>query len=347
MSQISPPIRIVLVAAVAFLAAWMLVLRPKTEETPPPAPAATAPAKQPGTTAQSAAGKAVQAAANAKATAESAAKARAGETAAQTAPATTAAPQAARREVAAAKLGVDASALGSLPAGVRKALEARKIVVLGFFNRSALDDRLTKKQLQKVHRFHGRVYVHAAALRKVQRYQVITRGVDVSQTPSVVIIDRNFKAQLLTGYVDHVRVEQAIVDAMRRSNMPVVKSPVPAQGQRAVRHLRRQPAADVRARGAATTRARRARRLAPARPVRGAPDRAEGPEGLSRVQAKFVGDIKTFAAAFGALLAAVTRSRPRAKIIAVADKYDKPLAAADKRFDKLSRQHDMLACMYG
>src|SRR3954454_3763534 len=156
MSQISPPIRIVLVAAVAFLAAWMFFLRPKTEEIPPPAPAATtAPAKQPGTTAQSAAGKAVQAAANAKATAESAAQARAGETAT---PAATAAPGAATTTAptptAAQKLGVDATALATVPAGVRKAIEARKIVVLGFFNRDALDDRATRRQLKQVWTFH-------------------------------------------------------------------------------------------------------------------------------------------------------------------------------------------------
>lgn len=342
MSQISPPIRIVLVAAVAFIAAWMLFLRPKTEEIPPPAPAATAPAKQPGTTAQSAAGKAVQAAANAKATAESAAKARAGETAAQTAPATTAAPKAPAAKVAAAKLGVDASALASLPAGVRKALETRQIVVLGFFNRSALDDRLTKKQLQKVHRFHGRVYVHAAALRKVQRYQVITRGVDVSQTPSVVVIDRNFKAQLLTGYVDHVRVEQAIVDAMRRSNMPVVKTPYLRKvnalcGTYTANLTLTFEGVEDSPRSTIRTSARQFDRFAARLKALKAPKAYRG------FNAKIDADIQTFASAFGAL----GNAKSAKQIRAVSDKYDKPTAAAGKRFDKLSRQHDMLACMYG
>jgi hypothetical protein len=229
MSQISPPIRIVLVAAVAFLAAWMMFLRPKTEEVPPPAPAAsTAPAKQPGNTAQSAPGTAVQAAENAKATAESAAKARAGEaaepaaTAAPGAATTTAAPKPA--PTAAQKLGVDADALATLPTGVRKEIEARKIVVLGFFNRDALDDQATRKQLDKVWTFHGRASVHTAPISDVQRYQVITRGVDVAQSPSIVVIDRDRNAQLLTGFVDHVAIEQAVMDAMRRSGMPIVKS---------------------------------------------------------------------------------------------------------------------------
>ena len=46
-SQISPPIRIVLVAVIGLLAAWMLFLRPKTEPVPAPNPA---PATAPGVT---------------------------------------------------------------------------------------------------------------------------------------------------------------------------------------------------------------------------------------------------------------------------------------------------------
>jgi hypothetical protein len=344
MSQISPPIRIVLVAAVAFLAAWMLILRPKTEEIPPPAPAATAPAKQPGTTAQSAAGKAVQAAVNAKATAESAAKARAGETAAQTAPATAAAK--APAAAAAAKLGVDPAALASLPHGVRNALQARQIVVLGFFNRAALDDRQTKKQLGKVHRFHGRVYVHAASLQAVQRYQVITRGADVSQTPSIVVIDRKMKAQLLTGYVDHVRVEQAIVDAMRRSDMAVIKAPYLRKvnelcGTYASNLLVAwEPGIGDTSRSTLRGYSRQIDRFSARLSALKAPKAYRG------FKSKFAGDVKTISKGFSALSAAAD-AKSVTRILAVVDKYDKPVSAADKRFNKLSRQHDMLACMYG
>jgi hypothetical protein len=344
MSQISPPIRIVLVAAVAFLAAWMLFLRPKTEEIPPPAPAATAPAKQPGTTAQSAPGKAVQAAENAKATAEGAAKASAGEAAAQTAPATAAAK--APAAAAAAKLGIDAAALNTLPSGVRKALDARKIVVLGFFNPAALDDRLTKKQLKDVHRFHGRVYVHGAALKAVQRYQVITRGVDVSQTPSIVVIDRNMKAQLLTGYVDHVRIEQAIVDAMRRSDMAVVKSPylrkVNALCGTYAKNLlvAWEPGIGDTSRSSLHGYSRQIDRFSARLSALKAPKAYRG------FKSKFAGDVKTIATGFGALSAAADAKSVK-RILAVVDKYDKPVTRAENHFNKTSRQHDMLACMYG
>jgi hypothetical protein len=344
MSQISPPVRIVLVAVVAFLAAWMLFLRPKTEEIPPPAPAATAPAKQPGNTAQSAAGKAVQAAANAKATAESAAKARAGETPATSAPATTAAKPPAT--AAADKLDVDPTALASLPRGVSKALQARQIVVLGFFNRAALDDRLTKKQLEKVHRFHGRVYVHAASLKAVQRYQVIARGVDVSQTPSVVVIDRNLKAQLLTGFVDHVRIEQAVVDAMRRSGMAVVKTP----------YLRKvnalcgtyvsgfyaglEPGVDGSTRSSLAENTRSVDRFAARFGA------LKAPKGYKSFKARWLADLKLTSTADHAVLAAM-KGKSLKRIVAAVDRYEKPLNKADDRLVKTSRQHDMLACMYG
>ena len=65
MSQISPPIRILLVCAVAFMAAWMLFLRPKTDSGVPAAstPATTAttpPVEAGGDQATSLAGKAVE-----------------------------------------------------------------------------------------------------------------------------------------------------------------------------------------------------------------------------------------------------------------------------------------------
>jgi hypothetical protein len=352
MSQISPPIRIVLVAAVAFLAAWMFFLRPKAEEVPPPAPAAsTAVAKQPGNTAQSGPGKVVQAAENAAATAGTAAKASAGEAtstpAATTAAPTTAKAPAAKPAVSAAqKLGVDATALNSLPRDVRAAIVARKIVVLGFFNPEASDDRATKKQLEKVWKFHGRVAVHAAPISAVQRYQVITRGVDVSQSPSIVVIDRNRKAQLLAGFVDHIQVEQAIVDAMRRSGMAVVKthylrqvnalcgtyvdnlfvSTEPGTGATIRSYLRD----NKRVAGRFTARLRA----------------LSAPAGYRSFKSGIVGDLHVVTGYLAALDAAV-KAKSYTKVVSVVDHYEKPLTAAGKRFDKRARQHDMLACMYG
>ena len=40
-SQISPPVRILLIGAVVFLAAWFTLLRPKSETVPPPTTSTT------------------------------------------------------------------------------------------------------------------------------------------------------------------------------------------------------------------------------------------------------------------------------------------------------------------
>ena len=64
MSQISPPIRILLICAVAFMAAWMLFLRPKDDAGAPAAvtaaPATTPPVAAGGKKADGLAGKMVE-----------------------------------------------------------------------------------------------------------------------------------------------------------------------------------------------------------------------------------------------------------------------------------------------
>ena len=51
----------------------------------------------------------------------------------------------------------------------------------------------------------------------------LVNDLDVNQTPSVVVIDRNLKGKVLTGYVDTVAVNQAIADARRDSISPDIK----------------------------------------------------------------------------------------------------------------------------
>jgi hypothetical protein len=227
MSQISPPIRILVVCAVAFLAAWMLFLRPSTDAGTPAAetPATTAPPVEAGgDKAESLAGKAVEKANEATAAQDARAEelaGGAGETAAApqaaaTAPATatatttdTGAP--ARTELPSRK------ELETVPADVRRAFVKRQIVVLGVVSRKGADDHLVRKSLGKVDKLHGRVFVKTVPVQRISQYGSITRGTDLSQTPSVVIVDFGFKATTLAGWVDARTVEQGVVDAIRAS----------------------------------------------------------------------------------------------------------------------------------
>ena len=224
MSQISPPIRILLVSAVAFLAAWMLFLRPSTEAGAPaedtPVPTASQPVDAGGEQATSFAGKAVEKANDAKAEADAtsaridATSDSVGESApgTATAPAATAtqpaAPGAAAAKPAAAK------AAGGLPLRVLHAIGDRKVLVLLFWSPKSADDRAVRKALSGIDRHHGRVLAHATDIKRIAAYQQITRGADVEQSPTVVVVDRKRQVRTLVGYVDRTTIDQAVTDAL-------------------------------------------------------------------------------------------------------------------------------------
>jgi hypothetical protein len=215
-SQISPPIRILAVAALAVMGVYMLFLRPKTEVVPPAAPA---PNTQTSAPAVSKPGKAVEAAQNAvKATngqlqsEESVDGVDAGESAAATA--ATGTTTAKSGAAAAAAAGVD---LEGLPKPVARAIRKHKTLVLLFWNGKSADDKAVHKALKHVDRWDGRVYVGTASIKKIAKYGRIARGVDVEQSPTVVVADRKLHAETLVGYVDSLTIDQAVVDAFRNT----------------------------------------------------------------------------------------------------------------------------------
>jgi hypothetical protein len=228
MSQISPPIRILLVCAVAFLAAWMLFLRPKDDAGTPAAATPTAPSTRPvdagGAPADSLAGKAVEQANNATAAQDERAEQLAsgtGQTAADapSATATTAVTPAedAATSAAPGKLTDEVAEAGGLPVRVLRALAHRKVVVLLFWSPKATDDKRVRDALDGIDRHKGRVLAHATHVKKIAAYGQITRGADVEQSPTIVVVDRNRKVETLVGFVDRRAIDQAVTDALRNS----------------------------------------------------------------------------------------------------------------------------------
>jgi hypothetical protein len=216
-SQISPPIRIVLVAAIAFLGAYMLFLRPKDEVIPPAEPA---PNVQTGAPAVSQPGKVAEAAQGAVAAADGQLKQQesvdgvdAGEAAAgskttttKTSPSTTPpTPEAPSLDLA------------GLPKPIAKAIRHNKILVLLFWNRKSADDKAVHAALAHVDRWDGRVSVQSAPIKKISKYGRIARGVDVEQSPTVVVVDPQLRADTLVGYVDSDTIDQSVMDALRSS----------------------------------------------------------------------------------------------------------------------------------
>lgn len=210
-SQISPPIRIVLVLAVAVLGLYMLFLRPKEEVIPPAdAPvAAEGAVSEPGKVKEAAQG-AVEAANGQLAQQESVDGVQAGESAATGTTGATAA----KGSAAATPVSED---LKGLPKPVRQAIRNDKVLVLLFWNGKSVDDKAVRASLRKVDRWDGRVSVHVAPLEQISKYGQIARGVDVEQSPTIVIVDRDLKGETLVGYVDTTTIDQAVVDALRSS----------------------------------------------------------------------------------------------------------------------------------
>src|SRR3954468_1038087 len=207
MSQISPPIRIVFIAVVGLCAAYMLFFRPKPADTAAPtaAPAAATtpvPGEDPVAVRGSKAAAILEKAAGDK----QAAGAHNTKPVSQ-APAT------------------GRSQLAALPADVRRAVAHRKVIALLFYNNRSDDDKATRRALSHVDRFGGQVFIDAHWIKNVAPYEAITRGVDLRQSPTVVVVDRNLKAQTLVGFVDAEAIEQAVVDALLASGGSTVKKP--------------------------------------------------------------------------------------------------------------------------
>jgi hypothetical protein len=209
-SQISPPIRIFVVAVLGLMAAYMLVLKPKDEPIPLDTPAARSgqPAvSKPGKVADAA--KAAVGATNAKTEATESLSGSGSEPAAGTTPAA--------KSGAAAPAAKVSGKVDGLPGPVARAVDDRKVLVLLFWDRDSADDRAVRRQLRGVDRWDGEVRVHAAPAAKVSRYARITRGANVAQSPTTLVIDRNLKVTSLVGFVDTQSVDQAVLDALRNS----------------------------------------------------------------------------------------------------------------------------------
>ena len=204
MSQISPPIRIVLVVAVAFMAAYFVFLRPGTEPVAPaPAPASGFGNAVDAANETAAAGNVAPEDVSAK-TADPAAP-----PVAQTANGTVPAPS----KPAPSEAAKQDAELG-LPKSVATAVAKKKTLVMLFWNKRAYDDRAVRREVSHIDRRKGKVQVHVASINDVARYASITRGVNLEQSPTVVVV-KGETADALVGYVDRGTVNQSVSDVMR------------------------------------------------------------------------------------------------------------------------------------
>jgi len=200
MANLPRPMIGLLVATIAFFAVWTVALKPSSSSGPAsssssPAPAASQPkAAAPAHADASHASAPHATAAHASATSASASAAKA-KPAAKPAVKHTVSPQ--RRQ-----------------ALIENGLNHHKVLAILFFNPAAADDQAVKHELDEIPARGGKVVKLAVPLSELTRYPVITNQVQVTESPTLVLIDGQRKADLLTGYLDQLELSQRVSDAV-------------------------------------------------------------------------------------------------------------------------------------
>ena len=103
-----------------------------------------------------------------------------------------------------------------LPPAVDKALDAKKTVVLLFWNKKGVDDRSVKGSVDRLSRRGGEVAKFTDTVNNLSRYTRITSGVSVTTTPSIVVVNSRGQAEVLSGYSDYQTINQFVSNASRR-----------------------------------------------------------------------------------------------------------------------------------
>jgi hypothetical protein len=100
-----------------------------------------------------------------------------------------------------------------LPSDVARALNSKKVVVLFFYEPAASDDQATRAAVRAVRSAGGGVSLFQDTVAHISDYRRVVGALGISQSPAMVVIDRNRKAELLQGYLDSGTIRQTVRDA--------------------------------------------------------------------------------------------------------------------------------------
>ena len=103
-----------------------------------------------------------------------------------------------------------------LPSPVARALDAKKTVVVLFWNRGGIDDRSVKNAVDRLPRRGGKTAVFTDKVANLSNYTRITAAASVNQTPALVIVNPKGQAEVLNGYYDFQTIRQFVQNAARR-----------------------------------------------------------------------------------------------------------------------------------
>jgi|GEM_PF-7103037 len=203
MDQVSRPLLIVLASAVVLAALWLVALRPKDPDianTPAAPVTAIAKAKDAAAASDAANGK-LQAASGATEPTV-------------TEPAATAATPAQATVPAKPAASTAADNAKNRDAAVVRDMRSGKVVVMLFWNAKGADDVATRGAVRAISRHGGKVAVHVIPISRVGQYRSITDGVQINQSPTVLVIGRKGSTRSIVGLTERGELNQAVSDAL-------------------------------------------------------------------------------------------------------------------------------------
>jgi hypothetical protein len=113
-----------------------------------------------------------------------------------------------------AKPGSTAVGPPAAQVAVEHELRQGKTVLILFWNPKGYDDAAVRRELPAVQRsLHGAVAVRYASAGQVGEYGTITHAVQITQTPTLLIVNHRGQTTTITGLTDAFAIEQAISEA--------------------------------------------------------------------------------------------------------------------------------------
>lgn len=102
----------------------------------------------------------------------------------------------------------------SMQAAVERELQQGKTVLILFWNRHGSDDVAVHNALPAVqHALGAKVAVHYATAGQVGAFGTVTHAVQVTQTPTLLIVNPHGQTTVLTGLSDAFAIRQAVAEA--------------------------------------------------------------------------------------------------------------------------------------
>lgn len=94
-------------------------------------------------------------------------------------------------------------------------LDAGRTVVLLVWDGKSADDRSVRRAVARVDRHAGKVRTHVASLKQLSRYEAITKGVPITGSPTVLVIDAERQARVISGLTVKGEIDDAVDRALK------------------------------------------------------------------------------------------------------------------------------------